>query len=212
MARQSREEKRAQTRRDLLDAAARVFARRGYRGASVEEIAEAAGYSHGAVYSNFESKADLFLGVFEDYMAERVRGMEAARLDADAPFPKRARALADQWTRLSTDDRDTFLLNLELAVHAARDPALSRKFGTRSAATKSAVARWLSEREEESGGRLGFPPDELATILRALGVGLAVEALNEPEAVRDGLFGDFVEFLFVLIEERASAGRAAGSP
>ena len=210
MARMSREEKRAQTRRDLLAAAARVFARRGYRGASVVEFAETAGYSHGAVYSNFASKEELFLGVFEDYMAERVRGMEAVRrLDPDAPFPKRARALADQWTQLSTDDRDTFLLNLELAVHAARDPELSRKFGTRSAATKTAVERWLVERETETGRSFGFPPDELATILRALGVGLAVEALNDPASVREGLFGDFVEFVFVLLEERVAAAREA---
>jgi AcrR family transcriptional regulator len=77
--------------------AARVFAGRGFQAASVEEIAEEAGYSHGAVYSNFEGKADLFLAVFENYMAERVRELAdtQAALGEDAPLEVRARALAD---------------------------------------------------------------------------------------------------------------------
>lgn len=57
----TREESQAQTRGRLLDAARTVFAGRGYHGASVEEIAEEAGYSKGAVYSNFESKEEIFL-------------------------------------------------------------------------------------------------------------------------------------------------------
>jgi AcrR family transcriptional regulator len=73
-----------------------VFARRGFDAASVEEIAEEAGYSHGAVYSNFDGKADLFLAVFEDYMAERVRELAEtqAALADDASLEVRARALA----------------------------------------------------------------------------------------------------------------------
>src|SRR3984885_7184390 len=93
----TRAEQQAQTRARLIDAAAKVFARRGFQAASVEEIAEEAGYSHGAVYSNFEGKADLFLAVFEDYMTERVGELAdtQAALAEDAPLEARARALAD---------------------------------------------------------------------------------------------------------------------
>jgi len=57
--RETRAERQARTRAELIATAATVFAQRGYEGASVEEIAEQAGYSHGAVYSNFAGKSDL---------------------------------------------------------------------------------------------------------------------------------------------------------
>src|SRR5258708_19895226 len=93
--RETRAEKQARTRAALLATAASVFAERGYQGASVEEIAERAGYSHGAVYSNFTGKEDLFFAVFEEYMAERARELAAtqsgldedATLEAPAPPP-----------------------------------------------------------------------------------------------------------------------------
>ena len=60
-----REEQRELTRAQILDAAERIFAR-GFRGASIEAIAEEAGYSHGAIYSNFKGKEDLFLVLVEE--------------------------------------------------------------------------------------------------------------------------------------------------
>src|SRR6188472_3717601 len=122
--RETRAEKQARTRAELLDTAAKVFARRGYRGASVEEIAEEAGYSHGAVYSNFEGKADLFLAVFEDYMAERARELAATQVDVaeGAPLEVRARALADQWMDRLERDRESVVLHMEFIAHAGRDP------------------------------------------------------------------------------------------
>jgi len=61
----TRDERRAQTRERLIDAAADVFNRLGYHGASLEAVADAAGYTKGAVYSNFASKADLFVALAE---------------------------------------------------------------------------------------------------------------------------------------------------
>jgi AcrR family transcriptional regulator len=183
-----------------LGAATRVFARRGYRDASVEEIAEEAGFSYGAVYSNFEGKADLFLAVFEDYMAQRARELADAR-HPDGPLPERARALADQWMERFADDRESFLLQLEFIAYAGRDPELGRRFAERSVALRLAIERYLAEDGAETPELVGLPPDELALVLRALGIGLAVEALNDP-SVRPGLYGDFVELLFSVVEQR----------
>src|SRR5918999_3743140 len=69
---------RAQTREELLDAAARVFARRGFNGASVEAVSEEAGFSTGAVYSNFESKEELFLSLYEERIRRRRRELREA--------------------------------------------------------------------------------------------------------------------------------------
>lgn len=204
--RESRAEKQARTRAELLATAARVFARRGYKGASVEEIAEEAGYSHGAVYSNFDGKADLFLAVFEDYMAERARELAATQVDVaeDAPLEVRARALADQWMERFARDRESFVLHMEFIAHAGRDPELAGRFGSRSASLREAVSRYIAEYQQESAVELAMPADDLALVLRALGIGLAVEALVSPDEVRQDLYGDFVELLVTSLRSGQS--------
>lgn len=206
----TRAEQQAQTRTRLIAGAARVFARRGYQAASVEEIAEEAGYSHGAVYSNFEGKADLFLAVFEEYMAERVRELAETQtvLPEDAPLEARARALADQWMDRLARDRESVVLHMEFIAHADRDPELARRFGTRSMAMREAVARYIDHYRQEAGMDLAMGVDDLALVLRALGIGLAVESLVSPDAVRHDLYGDFVELLVSLQRGRDSAKRS----
>ncbi len=201
--RETRAEKQARTRAELIATAATVFARRGYKGASVEEIAEEAGYSHGAVYSNFEGKADLFLAVFEGYMAERVRELAETQiaLPDDAQIEARARALADQWMDRLERDPDSVLLHMEFIAHAGRDPELAGRFGTRSAAMREAVARYIAAYSDEAGTELPLSANDLALAMRALGIGLAVESLVSPEAVRHDLYGDVVELLVALMRE-----------
>jgi AcrR family transcriptional regulator len=205
--RETRAEKQARTRAELLATAARVFARRGYNGASVEEIAEEAGYSHGAVYSNFAGKADLFLAVLEEYMAERARELAATQigLGEEEPIEVRARALADQWMERFARDRESFLLHMEFIAHAGRDPELAERFGTRSAALREAIAGYIGHYQEREGIEAALPPADLALVLRALGIGLAVEALVSPSDVREDLYGDFVELLVGLLRERGSS-------
>jgi AcrR family transcriptional regulator len=196
----TRVEQQAQTRTRLIEAATRVFARRGFHEASVEEIAEQAGYSHGAVYSNFDGKGELFLAVFEDYMAERVRELSETQtaLADGAPLESRARALADQWMDRLERDRESVALHIEFIAHADRDPELARRFGERSSVMREALARYIVEYQRESGEELALPVDDLAMVLRALGIGLAIESLVSPEAVRHDLYGDFVELLISL--------------
>jgi AcrR family transcriptional regulator len=204
--RETRAEKQARTRAELIATAATVFAQHGYAGASVEQIAEQAGYSHGAVYSNFAGKSDLFLAVFEDYMAERARELAAtqAELGEDAPLEQRARALADQWMERFASDRESFLLHLEFLAASRREPELAKRFGSRSAALRETIAAFIAHQQGEEGAEAPLPPTELALVLRALGIGLAIEALVSPDAVRDDLYGDFVELLVSMLRERAT--------
>jgi AcrR family transcriptional regulator len=205
--RETRAEKQARTRAELLATAAKVFARRGYNGSSVEEIAEEAGYSHGAVYSNFDGKADLFLVVLEEYMAERARELAGTQegLEGDS-LEARARALADQWMERFEKDRESFVLHMEFIAHAGRDLELAERFGSRSAALREAISRYISQYQEEAGIELALPPDDLALVLRALGIGLAVEALTNPDAVRQDLYGDFVELLVGFLQRAKEPG------
>jgi len=194
------------TRAELIATAASVFAERGYEGASVEQIAERAGYSHGAVYSNFAGKSDLFLAVFEQYMADRAQELAAtqAGIAEDAPLETRARALADQWMERFASDRESFLLHLEFLAASRREPELAERFGSRSASMRETIAAFIAHYQQEEGAEAPLPPADLALILRALGIGLAVEALVSPDAVRDDLYGDFVELLVSMLRERSS--------
>jgi AcrR family transcriptional regulator len=190
----------------LVEAAARIFARRGFQAATVEEIAEHAGYSHGAVYSNFAGKEELFLAVFEQYMAQRIE--EVAQASAvEGSFAERARAAADQWMQRFGEDRETFLLHLEFMIHAARHPALSEQLGRRMAMLRLEIERRISERAAETATPLPLPAADIALVLRALGIGLAVEALNDAGQTNTSLYGDFVALVAGVLE--ASGGKAA---
>jgi AcrR family transcriptional regulator len=210
----TRAEQQAQTRTRLIAAAAKVFAQRGFQAASVEEIAEQAGYSHGAVYSNFDGKGELFLAVFEEYMAERVRELAdtQAALADDASLEVRARALADQWMDRLAGERESLALHVEFIAHAERDPELAARFGSRSAAMRQAVARYILQFQQEAGAELAMPADDLALVLRALGIGLAIEWLVSPDAVRHGLYGDFVELLVSVMRNGDLAGPQSSTP
>jgi AcrR family transcriptional regulator len=208
----SRVEQQAQTRARLIAAGAGVFARRGFQAASVEEIAEEAGYSHGAVYSNFAGKDELFLAVFEDYMGERVRELAETQavLAEDASLEVRARALADQWMQRLARDRESFVLHMEFITHAERNPELAGRFGSRSAAMREAVSHYIRQYQQETDADLVLPADELALVLRALGIGLAIESLVSSDAVRSELYGDFVELLVRLAREGGFAQESSG--
>jgi 5-carboxymethyl-2-hydroxymuconate isomerase len=143
-------------------------------------------------------------------MAERARELAEtqAELAEEAPIEIRARALADQWMRRFAKDRESFLLHMEFVAHAGRDPELAQRFGTRSAALREAIAAYIAHYQELEGIEADLTPDELALVLRALGIGLAIEALVSPGAVREDAYGDFVELLVRLLREHSAANQA----
>src|SRR3954471_24870815 len=123
MERLSRDQRKAMTRELLLDAAATVFGRRGVHGASVEEIAAEAGFTTGAVYSNFSGKEDLFLALFERHTAEEVRKYDQLFASAQT-LEEQARSGAYEWMRELQREPDYFPLFIEFWAHAVRDPEL----------------------------------------------------------------------------------------
>ena len=199
--RSRREARKRETRSELIAAAARVFARRGFEGASMQDIAREAGWSTGAIYHHFSGKEDLFLAVFEDYVVTRVRGWADIHEHAQGDFPRRARAYADQWMERLGRDPEFIVLTLEFLVHAWRDPALREAFADRAAAGRLALARILEQAACEENVELPMPTEQIATVLRELGAGLGLAKLADPAGIPDELFGDFVELFFTLVLE-----------
>jgi len=197
------QERKAETRGELVEAAAAVFTERGYHSASVQEVAERAGFTTGAIYGHFRNKDDLFLAVFEQFALSRVGELSETHDAADPAFGSGARALADQWMARHEENSAFTLVAMEFAVHAIRHPALREALADRYAAVRLAAARMLGQDAEAAGVTLPMPSLELATVLRELGVGLALAKLVDPDAVSSTLYGDFVEELYRLLQQQS---------
>jgi AcrR family transcriptional regulator len=198
-----RDEQKALTRRRLLDAAEAVFARNGFYGASVEEIAREAGATTGAVYSNFAGKEDLFLALFEERIATDF-GDYSQIVAAGATLEEQARGAADHWMRILRERPDYFPLLIEFWAYAIRVPRLRERLADRFAALRLASARVVLE----GAVQLGFPPNAeagelLGTIINALGNGLALEKLLDPDAVPDALYGDMLVLILQALQALA---------
>jgi AcrR family transcriptional regulator len=179
---------REQVRRRLLKAAARLLSRRGYHGASVDAIAEEAGYTSGALYSHFGSKDGLFLALLEESLARRLRGYEEA-FAGPGDLRERAARAADASTRSLREDPAAFLLFIEFWAVAVRDRRLRRRFAKRWEAIHDAIARWVEEGAEGLG--LILEPGDArraAVVINALGNGIALAKLANPDEVPDELF------------------------
>jgi AcrR family transcriptional regulator len=177
-ARLTRAERTAATRRDLLAAAERRFFVTGYHGATLDDIADEAGYTKGAVYSTFKSKAGLFLALFDEVIDRRVDEIRALLAQHESGQARLA-ALAGQ----PTDDRNAqfLLLSIEFWVHAAREPALLDAFSARYRRLRAELAE-LAPQTSPLG------PARWALVTLALSNGLALERVIDP----DGVPGDLM--------------------
>lgn len=191
----TREERQAQTRAALVQAAARVFAREGYDRATLANVAREAGYSTGAVYSNFGGKDDLFLAVYEMFIAGSAREIDLASAE-EAEAHEQARHAADQWMDRLTRHPEAFLLFVELWLQALRDPARRGDFGLRFAVMRDAVTRVVERLAEAHDLDMPMPAGRLAVGLRAFANGMALEKLADPDGVPDEVYGEMVALLF----------------
>jgi AcrR family transcriptional regulator len=203
----TRAQTQAQTRANVIAAAARVFKRRGYEGASIAEIADEAGYSHGAVYSNFDGKDDLFLALYEEWVARRVTEIDTTWSEQGA-LADSARAAADEWMARLASEPWPFLLRLELTVRAAHDRDLQDKLATRVGAVPLAIRRLIAGAADQEPGELPLAPAEIALAFQALSLGLALEALVNPAAVRSGLGGELAALLVGALLARSRSETA----
>jgi AcrR family transcriptional regulator len=180
--RRSRAEQVAANRRVLLDAAGLVFRELGYGGASIDAIAERAGFTKGAVYSHFDSKADLFLSLLEERIARRAQD----QLDAVAPPDGDPPDVAELFRRvyeISRADPQWHLALLEFRVVAARDPGLNARYAKAHRQAIAGVVETLETLYRRLGVRPELRVEELAVAGFAIDTGTFLEDLADPGAV-----------------------------
>jgi AcrR family transcriptional regulator len=203
----SRKDSQARTRAALMESAAELAARRGIEGASLNAVAQAAGFTKGAVYANFSSKEELFLAMLDAHFDERLAEVDRI-LSSEADPDDQAREAGLGLMRVLAEDPERHRLFFEFAAHAARNDDFREQLVARYRALRERLGELLAARAERLGINPVVPPDEIAAMAFAMANGVALERLLEPEAVPDTLFGDMLAAFFSGL--RAAAQRPRG--
>jgi AcrR family transcriptional regulator len=203
-ARMTREQSKANTRERLLDAARRVFARGGFHGASVEEIASEAGFSTGALYSNFDGKEDLFLVLMEREIEEHAREIADA-VRTRASVAERATGGARQWMTMIEREPEVLLLFMEFWAYGVRDAQVRPKVAVRFAQMREVLTKLIADGVRDFDLELALPAEQLAVAIDALADGIARQKLADPSAVPDELMGKILAILFAGATRPASS-------
>jgi AcrR family transcriptional regulator len=201
----TRAERRAQTRAELTDAAERLFSDQGFHATSLDAVADAAGYTKGAVYSNFSSKEDLFFAVYERRVERSepgVRGAFAAAASAKDAVLEVARSAARRRGR----DDGWLAVFLEFWTHVLRHPEHRARFAAIHARAVDPYVAAFERHAAETGLRLPYDARKLAVAGYALGTGLGLEQLTQPDVI-DVEFAVAVQDLWLEAVRRGDGSR-----
>jgi AcrR family transcriptional regulator len=187
----TRERRRQQTRDVLVEAATEIFARRGYEGASLEEIAETAGFTRGAIYKHFAGKEELFFAVTD---AANQRVIESFR--AIAPTSPESREwdverLGKLWRASVVETDDLLSIGMEYQLYVLRNPSARRRAAAHMRRNRELVTAFIEEVAEQTGMTLRLPAATLAGVILAAADGLNYAARVDGE----DLFAPFLELL-----------------
>jgi AcrR family transcriptional regulator len=198
--------RRQQTRDVLLDAAAVVFAERGYEGASLEDIAERAGYSRGAIYKNFGGKEELFLAVNQRHN-ERALARFAElidEMDVGGWNPASIPELAAEWRRMFFRDPELYILGTEFNLYVQRHPEVRPKIIEHLDRNVAMIAAFMQEMAAGAGVELPYPAEVLARMLLSASEGFQQTMRLDPDSP------DLVEpFLDLFMRAVTSAAHPA---
>jgi AcrR family transcriptional regulator len=194
----SRREKQAETRTRLMDAAERVFLRRGLQGSSVEEIAAEAGFTRGAFYSNFKSKDELFVELLQDRVYRRYAEMADEAQEQPGTPRERLRWGIERVRDVQKPEGGDvlFRLWLECLTQAARDKEFRKLAATFWSGNRAVLTEQTKDTFKELGRKPPLPPKQIATAMIALDVGLAVQHLVDPDEAPLDLYVPLFDLLF----------------
>jgi AcrR family transcriptional regulator len=190
------ERRREQTRDHLLAAAAQVFAERGFHAASLDEVAAVAGFTKGAVYSNFKNKEDLFLALFRANYEQETAALRATLDASDVPPEARLSdfvALFRDQAHLAGGNFG--LLYQEFWLYAARNPAVRKQFTQIDDEAVEALAEIIADERQRQGGGPLEPAIQTARIIELLFRGIGLLRVLQPEVADQSLVETAISFV-----------------
>ena len=174
----TREESRAQTRERLLDAAIDLFIKVGIDATSIEDVAEAAGYSRGAFYSNFESKDDLVCAALQRDI-DQSHDELGALFDQPIPTAERLRLVRQYYVALSSDEAGCMLW-MAMQLYALRNPAAQPRIAELLRLDRERVVGYVVRMFADLGVPPPAPPEVLAISFIAQAQGIAIARMVDP--------------------------------
>lgn len=196
----NREESQARTRELLMRSAASCFARLGFEGASVDEIAENAGFSRGAFYSNFLDKDEIFLALLRRHLERDLRDFETILATSNS-FEMLADKMAARYRELG-DSPDWCLLMAEFQLRVSRANRTDDAFVDTYTSYRITVSRFIEQAFARYGRKGNLTPTELTIALIGLSHGLALERAASRNAIPMALTGKAIKALLMGVESR----------
>jgi AcrR family transcriptional regulator len=190
----TRDRQRHQTRERLLSSALEVFEARGYAESSLEEIAERAGYTRKAVYSNFSGKSELLLEIVERRFQSHIEHIEAL-LNEETSSERKTTDVGSMFAEYLSQERSWGKLFHEFCSVASRDEMIGSRFRSCFRARKQIIVRLIDTEARARGIELTVPIERLVMGIFALFTGLSVEKMIDPEGVDEALFGEMLRLL-----------------
>ena len=195
----TQERRREHTRNLLLDAAKDVFARRGFEGASLEEIAEAAGYTRGAIYKHFSGKEELFLAVNKRFNEVFLESF-VEQIDPETPLEEVDLAsIAKQWHAMQYSDPHDFALGFEFNLFVLRHPETREIVARQRLDLARMIAHFIEEQAERIGETLRMPSLTVARLVLACSDGLQLAGFLDGD--EEDLYEPFLKMLLMIWEE-----------
>jgi AcrR family transcriptional regulator len=187
--------RRQQTREYLLQAAAQVFAARGFHAATLDEVAAAAGFTKGAVYSNFKNKDDLFLALLEAAYSREMTALKETLEVSEVP----PEARLEDFVGLIRGEMEQMpenwgFLRLEFLLYALRNPAARDRLNELEREDIAAIAEIIEAERGRRGIEMDEPPERAARIIVALFNGVNLMRTLDPEAAGEELLEGAVAF------------------
>lgn len=192
----------------LLDAAMQVFARRGFQGASLDEIAATAGFTKGAVYANFASKDELMLALL-DRRVETEFARIGLMVESAPSLDDVVAAVGREFAESADELRDIAMISTEFWLYSMREPRARAALAERYRTMRRMVAELVSAKAASEGRRIAIEPEEAHAVIEALSTGLMSLYLLAPDLVAPDLFGRVLRVL--LSPGPEGAGTASGS-
>jgi AcrR family transcriptional regulator len=185
------------TRQHLLDAAAIVFTREGFHGATLDEVASTAGFTKGAVYSNFKSKDDLFLALLDERI-ERQFAVASEVLDSGPHETEQQMPVVRELLHSNAffwDDSWTTLY-LEFVLYSRRNPEAAAKLAASAQRTRELVTEMVDTEYASVGTKPRYPTAHLAEISLALFSGLGIDRMVDPTSITEALMDTVLTYLY----------------
>jgi AcrR family transcriptional regulator len=203
-------ERRMQRTRDaLLDAAVTVFAKRGFHGASLDEIAETAGFTRGAIYKHFADKEELLHAAcarLNDTVIADFNSIPSAGRPLEQYESPDVHAVANEWRRVMNADPEFVAVMLEYQLHAIRNPGSRERAREFALANKERITNYIRDLAARTGEHLPIPAEDIAGIFGIASDGFSQARLIDDDATRlfELFLGIFIRGLQAMTDEQTA--------